>query len=254
MSRLKHLVTNTAKHNPAPIITSIHTIPTRMYGSSKYLQTKGSKRLFANDTNTNSIVPYSDEHFRKMKKTGDVYTDAIITEIFENNNYIGTPLSSLMYLRNNENIPEDAHIPPILQEYYHKPIEYPSWYNEQRVINGQIFASKHLVNILVSLLYHSLPFTYATNESKLLSLSENFTKNVNARSMRSLQFVRDVFKPYSLTLKYGHAIRTCQTIRLIHSSIRYHFGSHQLFQDKFGYVFLTFSPRFSSDLVTCTHT
>ena len=116
-------------------------------------------------------------------------------------------------------------------DYYNKPIVYPSWYDKDRVIRGQEFANKHLFEICIGLMYYSLPYTYAFRGAKTLILSEQLSKNVNTRTLRSLQFIQDMYNVGSfLTEKekaedeegIQRAIRTCQTIRIIHSSARMH--------------------------------
>ena len=116
-------------------------------------------------------------------------------------------------------------------DYYNKPIIFPSWYDQESVIRGQKFASKHFSEIAMGLANYSLPITYAFRGSKILVLSEQLTHNVDARTLRSFQFVKDMFDIGSFLMKgdiyhemYNkknqYAIRTCQTLRLIHSAVR----------------------------------
>ena len=135
-------------------------------------------------------------------------------------------LSSLIYLRNNQLPPKD--LPPELYDFYASPIVYPKWYDEQRILNAQHFASKHFHQIALTLLFHSLPFCYGFRGAKLLQISENLTQNVNARTLRTLQFVLDVLMPNSFDLSTGRGIRTTQTIRLIHAAVRYHHTGNYL--------------------------
>jgi len=132
-------------------------------------------------------------------------------------------LQSLVSLKNNQSPPEN--LPPVLYDYYASPIVYPPWYDEQRVINAQHFASRHLPQIVLALGFHSLPLTYGFRGAKLLQISEDLTQHVNARTLKTAQFVFDVLQPGSFDPSTGQGIRTVQTIRLIHAAARTHHGA-----------------------------
>ena len=202
------------------------------------LKTEGTKYIRARFTQkrfcSNAPIRHSDAFYEKYRYIGDPIADNLLTQLFASHQTSAFCLSSLLNLKNNQLPPND--LPPVLYDFYASPIVYPSWYDEERVLNAQHFASKHLPQIALTLVFHSLPFSYGFRGAKLLKISENLTQNVNGRTLRTSQFVLDVLMPNSFDLSTGHGIRTTQTIRLIHAAIRYHHTENYLTETRREYT------------------
>ena len=164
------------------------------------------------------------EELIKQKFVGDPLTDDIMEHEYKEGKKIVDKHSMmvLLYLKNNEklvnNKEANVKFSPRILNYYNNEILYPAWFDINRIKRGQEFAKLNYSTIGIGLLCYSLPFCYSMDESKTLVLSERLTKHVNSRVLQTIEFVtvifNDSFGPN------GKAIRSCQTIRLIHSGAR----------------------------------
>eukprot|EP01084_Bolivina_argentea_P262006 442974_1 len=164
------------------------------------------------------------EELLKQRYVGDPLTDDIMALEYKDGNKIDRhSMMALLALKNCDklmNNPEkNVKFSQRILDYFNNTISYPSWFDIDRIKRGQQFAESHIFPISMGLLCYSLPFCYCMKESKTLVLTERLTKHVNSRALQTIQFVTIMFQEGSFA-DNGNAIRSCQTIRLIHSGAR----------------------------------
>jgi hypothetical protein len=121
--------------------------------------------------------------------------------------------------RNDEPLP--AAVPAVVRRFFEEHFTLPSDVDHQRVARAQAFAARHLLPIMVSLLYASLPTTYgAARGARVLAATGRLAgRDLDRRVNETAQFLLDVLAPDGFSPR-GSALRAIQKVRLMHAAVR----------------------------------
>jgi len=148
---------------------------------------------------------------------GDVEIDNLVSEAFEANNQ--TEIYTLLRLPESDikKLKESS-----LKNFLLSVKEAPSWFDESRVLKGQLVFRKYAQEMMTLLGAMSLPYCYAASPgNKALYLSEKMRQSTGKRLIETAAFVINVLTPGSLTMeKEGHL--HINKTRLIHAIARYY--------------------------------
>ncbi|MBW5483772.1 oxygenase MpaB family protein [Streptomyces bambusae] len=176
--------------------------------------------------------PWTDELLDPKRKTGDPLADRAIEEIYVQGREeeVREALGTLG--RNAGPVPDG--LPDRLREYFAASEVLPPWTDPALVRRGQGLLGRYQGHITTNLLCASLPLCYACgNGAQALNLSTRLTEGVFRRLMETAQFVVDVLDTGGLD-PAGRGIRSAQTIRLLHATMRYHLSRHESWDTAWG--------------------
>ncbi|MGZ9225292.1 MAG: oxygenase MpaB family protein, partial [Anaerolineales bacterium] len=123
-------------------------------------------------------------------------------------------------------------LPPLVHDFFEQTKILPDWADKEKIIQGEQVFDLYGPEMITMLFFVALPAAYATKKgSHVLAISGELTKHVHRRIFRTAQFIMDVMQAGGLGLN-GRGIRSAQTVRLLHASIRYYIANKPEWRSK----------------------
>jgi hypothetical protein len=162
--------------------------------------------------NTNKIF------LDQQRFTGDKEIDPLIENAFRSGKQ--NSIYTLLKMKGTEiRAQEETDLTKFLLSW--RPM--PSWYDDTRLLKGQVVFKKYAQEMMTLLGVMSLPYCYAASPgNKALYLSEKMRQSTGKRLIETAAFVINVLTPGSLATENDGHVHINKT-RLIHAISRYHF-------------------------------
>lgn len=164
---------------------------------------------------------FDDGFLNIIRTAGDPMADQLVSALFAN----GTQghLYQLLKVEESDMVKQPA---SAVQSSLITKREAPSWFDENRLTNGQRVFEKYAMEIMTLLGVMSLPYCYAASPgNKALYLSEKMRNAPAKRLMDTAAFVIAVLTPGTLADEgYGHI--HINKVRLIHALSRHYIKRH----------------------------
>lgn len=164
-----------------------------------------------------------------MRQAGDAEADDLVRFLFarelqnELYKFIGLEKSAI----------EKLNITPPLRDFLLRDISVPSWFDPDRLLNGQRFFRKHALDIMTLLGSLSLPFCYAASPgNKAIYFTGKMRKTPGKRLWETAHFIISVMEEGSF--ESGNGSFEIARTRLIHALVRYHIRAHNAWDMQWG--------------------
>lgn len=157
----------------------------------------------------------SHQELDDLRRIGDTEADAVVAALGREAWVVNATLRHVH--RNDEPLPDS--VPGVVLQFFERhvalPVAGPS------IVRAQAFASRHLMPIMLSLLYASLPTTYgAARGARVLAATGRMSGDaLDRRVNETAQFLLDVLTPGSFSPR-GTGLRAVQKVRLMHAAVR----------------------------------
>jgi hypothetical protein len=177
---------------------------------------------------------WTDALLDQARQQADAEADALLTEL-ATEGY--TPKDSIALfdslIENRDTVPPNA--PPIIQRYFDKSAELPSWANLDRIKHGERVFERHGPTFVLALFCKALPECYAGKKGVQVLYSTGRLNeyrysdgkkyadmdSLQRRIVETAQFLLDVMQKGGISSPTGRGTRSSQKVRLIHASIRH---------------------------------
>lgn len=166
----------------------------------------------------------------QKRREGDGEADRIIQEVIDRNAihlfYAYLPLSK-------EQTAENHSLENVRQFLLRHP-QFPPWYDETKLLNGQRFFRKYALDVMGLLGAKSLPYCYAaTPGNKAIYLTEKMKKSPGKRLLETAHFIIEVMKEDAFGLQGAGAFEVQKT-RLIHALVRNYISARTPWNPEWG--------------------
>jgi hypothetical protein len=169
-----------------------------------------------------SQYQFSSSELSKYRQITDPLAERVVEELF--NHY---PLKKVdkLFRMLPEHI-ENKSFPDFLSTYINELQNLPSFIEPERIARAQNFFWRYGRDIMLSLLFRSLPMCYVcANGAEVLAttarlIDNNKDPNYTRRLLETLQFVINICSDSEAFAKDSLALTTVKRIRLIHATIR----------------------------------
>ncbi|NTX33369.1 DUF2236 domain-containing protein [Myxococcus sp. CA033] len=179
-------------------------------------------------SNSASRGRWTDEVLEPFRFMGEPVADAVIQEVFANNE-VATVNRILQSIQSNVHL-VPGEMPDAVESYLNQTDDWPEWADAEKVLLGQRLFQRYGMQMTLAYFTWSLPCCYAwAKAAKVLTWTGGIDKHVHRRIIETAQFVLDVMGEGGLGPK-GFGVRTAQKIRLLHATIRYHVGGDARWQ------------------------
>jgi len=161
---------------------------------------------------------WNDAMLDEMRQRGDDEADAVIAEVFADGDLAAVQKVLNTLVLNDE--PPPGSLPAVVREYSQHgfkidPNDLP------RATRGEDLFAEHGPEMLMILLFYSLPSSYAgRNGVQVLYRTAYLTKKPRRRMVETCQMIIDVMAPGGLAAG-GRGVRSAQKVRLMHAAIRH---------------------------------
>jgi len=159
----------------------------------------------------------SHQELDALRAIGDSEADAVVAELGRDAWVVNAALRHVH--RNDEPLPDS--LPELVRRFFQRHAALPRDIEALRIARAQAFAERHLLPIMLSLLYASLPTTYAAARgARVLAATGRMSGNaLDRRVNETAQFLLDVLVPGSFS-PGGYGLRAIQKVRLMHAAVR----------------------------------
>lgn len=169
-----------------------------------------------------SNYPYNAKELNAFRRTTDKVGEDIISKLLSH--YEMDEIDKLFrmipsHIKNND-------FPDFLSKDLDQLGSLPNWIDHQKIKNAQNIFWSYGREILLALLFRSLPMCYiCANGAKVLKITgrlidKNDNPNYERRLLETLQFVINICSEETGFEKNGLALTTIKRVRLIHATIR----------------------------------
>ncbi|MGB3618745.1 MAG: oxygenase MpaB family protein [Catalinimonas sp.] len=174
---------------------------------------------------------WNDELLDRMRQTGDPAADAVVAEIFaeENKGDAGRVMQALA--RHEE---DPGAYPEYCRDYLAATAELPAWADRRRMERGRRFYERSAPEIGLALGLLTLPYCYAAADgAKVLAFSKRLEDDAYKRMQETGQFVWNVMRPHAFAAN-GPGFAATRQVRLLHATIRHHVGKSPRWDSTWG--------------------
>ena len=162
----------------------------------------------------------SEAQLNLKRRTTDPAADAVAKQVFQSGSYPLISRALALLVKNNQPLP--AELPDFVKDFFQETAPLPPFADPKQMQQGSAFFARHAQAISSVLGYYSLPYCYAAADgAEVLYLSQKIRNNTTQRLLETGQFVLEVMAANAFEPE-GKGIRSCQKVRLMHATVRYH--------------------------------
>jgi hypothetical protein len=181
---------------------------------------------------TDKIALWTDDFLDAKRLQTDPKADDLIRYVFEND--MVTTFNEILRLLTVNDQTVRSGVGPMLAMYLMDTMKFPDWFDINRYHRTCYMFRRYELQVLASLLFASLPTSYAgAKGAHVLVRTYRLTNNPQRRVMETLQMLRDLLQADGLNPE-GRGIRAMQKVRLLHAGTRYHLLNHDWDTDYYG--------------------
>jgi hypothetical protein len=159
-----------------------------------------------------------------MRAVGDPTADAVIAQLFSNNQVASVNALMSALVENDDLVP--AGLPEPVQAFLKETEVLPPWADAQRMRRGEQVFWQYGAVIISCLFCYGLPVCYAARKGvQVLALTSRLYSNPTRRIIETAQMMVDVMRPGGMA-RFGKGIRSAQKVRLMHAAVRYLISRH----------------------------
>lgn len=151
-----------------------------------------------------------------LRAEGDPLADAVIQELFQEQDLAGICRLIARLVENDDPVP--AQLPEVVRRYFESDLIDDD--AERAAEAGECFFALHGPEIMLVLCCCSLPFDYANARAVQVLYQTGFlAKRPNLRVAQTAQMIVDVMTPGGMSAN-GRGVRSAQKVRLMHAAVR----------------------------------
>lgn len=171
---------------------------------------------------------WTDEFLASMRHVGDVWADGLVDKVIAEAGSEEAGDKALLEIlgtlvRIHDSVPEGL---PEEWNTLFLTKDQPAWVDMQKVALGEKVFAEHIVEIVVVLLFSSLPVCYACSPGvNALAITQQITTFVTRRIIETARFILAVMQPGNLSAD-GYGTLTAKKIRMIHAVNRHILLTH----------------------------
>ncbi len=166
-----------------------------------------------------TAATWTDRFLDEMREAGDPPADAVVAELFADDE-VDSVNRLMRTLVRNDGMPPKK-LPRIVRDYLESTDDLPPWADSERIARGGEFFAEHGPACVMALACASLPACYAARRGvQVLAMTARLESNPVRRIGETSQLALDAMAPGGLD-PGGKGIRDAQKVRLMHAAVRH---------------------------------